>query len=79
MNRIMRPYGGDKVRAFDDAYASRLAEIIQGKNPGAVREYGQPSRCANVSNGVLPIRRDTNTSEKAPAAAANYDYQHVQD
>jgi hypothetical protein len=28
---------GDKVRAVDSAYATRLAEIIEGKNPNAAQ------------------------------------------
>ena len=35
MNSLRK--AGDKVRAFDDAYAARLGEIIMGKDPGIVR------------------------------------------
>jgi hypothetical protein len=35
MNSLRK--AGDKVRAFDDAYAAKLGQLIMGKDPGIVR------------------------------------------
>ena len=76
MNRIMQGLrmAGDKVRAFDDTYATRLAEIIQGKNPGAVRgalsvPVGVPM---SQMGKIAKLEGAPTLGEKALAAAANY-------
>jgi hypothetical protein len=65
---------GDKVRAFDDAYATKIAELIQGKNPGVVRAaLSVPPGLKLSEMGKIATLEGTPTlGEKALAAAANY-------
>ena len=65
---------GQKVRSFDDAYATKLAEMIQGKNPGAVRGALSVAPGIKLSDmgKLATVEGATNFGERALAAGANY-------
>ena len=82
MNSLRK--AGDKVRAFDDAYAAKLGELIMGKDPGMVRGIaggiaGAPAtRLAEVAsdgtNGAVIEALLKMAPYGAPAAGAGIRY-----
>jgi len=65
---------GQKILKADEKYATRLAELIQGKNPGAVRGALSvpPGLPLNSMGKLATIDGATNLGERALAAGANY-------
>ena len=82
MNSLRK--AGDKVRAFDDAYAAKVGELIMGENPGMARGIaggiaGAPAtRLAEVTsdgtNGAIVEALLKMAPYGAPAASAGIRY-----
>ena len=82
MNSLRK--AGDKVRAFDDAYAAKVGELIMGENPGMARGIaggivGAPAtRLAEVAsdgtNGAIMEALLKLAPYGAPAASAGIRY-----